>query len=482
MISQTNLTEVVCQVLKVDNIVVNGVFREVWGSNSSRIVIDLRPSDEVINTCPFCGNVCDYYDTPRRYLDFKHWRSLDWGNEIVVLRYKPHRVLCPDHGVVVAAVPWAYHDCSFTKEFDKQVTCMATKMSKSAISQLMRMTWDAVGRCITRVRNDIEPNLSERLNGLVQIGIDENAYGKGHQKFVMIVVNHLTNEVVWIKEGRSKEVISTFFEELNEEQKKSIKLVSADGAEWIHDVVHQYCPDAQICLDPFHLFEWVTKAENDVRIKTWQDIQRDIRDLREQKDDIEEELKDSNNKDARSCVKNIEAVIENLQEIASNIKSSQYLFLTNSENLTPEEKLKQDILLSMSKVLQRVHGRIESLKSIMKSDCFEAAKVELKKWIRWTKVSRLEPFKKLGKTMERFFDITLNTIKYGLSNARVEANNTKIKSLVRRSYGFRSVENLKDMVYLCCSTRYLQLPNRGLEPKGTPRWRFTRPKNFLAVS
>ena len=111
------------------------------------------------------------------------------------------------------------------------------------------------------------------------------------------------------------------------------------------------------------------------------------------------------------------------------------------------------------------------LRSIMHSDAPEQAVEELNKWIRWTKLSRLEPFKKLGKTMENYKESIVNSITYKLSNARVEANNTKIKTLIRRCYGFRNVENLKSMVYLNCSTRYLTLPNRPILDKGVPRWR-----------
>jgi len=44
--------------------------------------------------------------------------------------------------------------------------------------------------------------------------------------------------------------------------------VSADGAEWIHAVVRERAPQAVLCLDPYHVVAWVTKALDKVRRRT----------------------------------------------------------------------------------------------------------------------------------------------------------------------------------------------------------------------
>ncbi len=45
----------------------------------------------------------------------------------------------------------------------------------------------------------------------------------------------------------------------------------------------------------------------------------------------------------------------------------------------------------------------------------------------------------------------MNTIRLGMSNARIEATNNKIKLIIRKAYGFRNIQNMLDMVYLVCS-------------------------------
>lgn len=50
------------------------------------------------------------------------------------------------------------------------------------------------------------------------------------------------------------------------------------------------------------------------------------------------------------------------------------------------------------------------------------------------------------------------TLFSGLSNARVEAANNKIKLSIRMAYGFRNMANMVDMVMLRCSELTVPLP------------------------
>ncbi len=95
------------------------------------------------------------------------------------------------------------------------------------------------------------------FDDLVNIGIDENSYKKGH-KYLTLVVNHDTNTVVWVGIGIGKTVLEGFFGLLNDKQKANIKAVSRDGAGWIKDTVEANCPNAIFCIDPFHVVSWVT--------------------------------------------------------------------------------------------------------------------------------------------------------------------------------------------------------------------------------
>ena len=59
-----------------------------------------------------------------------------------------------------------------------------------------------------------------------------------------------------------------FFDALGPARSALLKHVSADGAEWIHSVVAERAPQAAICLDPYHVVAWATKALDKIRRRT----------------------------------------------------------------------------------------------------------------------------------------------------------------------------------------------------------------------
>jgi transposase len=81
----------------------------------------------------------------------RRWRAMDLGTSYCCLEAWAPRVNCKRHAVVVAAVPWARHDASFTRPFEDQVAWLAVHTSKTAVSDLMRIAWRSVGWICRRV-------------------------------------------------------------------------------------------------------------------------------------------------------------------------------------------------------------------------------------------------------------------------------------------------------------------------------------------
>ena len=110
---------------------------------------------------------------------------------------------------------------------------------------------------------------------------------------------------------------------------------------------------------------------------------------------------------------------------------------------------------------QRVNS-FGSSELLLKLTNAEEAKSELKRWLWKASHSRIPAFKELYQKIRRHKTHILNTIRYGMSNARIEATNNKIKLIIRKAYGFRNIQNMLDMVYLVCSDIRIPLPNRKL--------------------
>ena len=98
------------------------------------------------------------------------------------------RVMCREHGVHTAMVPWARHGASFTRDFEDQVAWMTKSLNKTSVAQYMRISWNTIGPIVTRVKKDKDPNPPHRFENLRRIGIDETSYTKG-QNYITVVVN-----------------------------------------------------------------------------------------------------------------------------------------------------------------------------------------------------------------------------------------------------------------------------------------------------
>lgn len=83
---------------------------------------------------------------------------------------------------------------------------------------------------------------------------------------------------------------------------------------------------------------------------------------------------------------------------------------------------------------------------------------ELDAWIKWAQNCCIPEFVELQRKIRRHYDAIIETLRSGLSNARIEAVNNKIKLSIRMAYGFRNMDNMIDMIMLRCSDIKIQLP------------------------
>ena len=373
---------------------------EVDETNAA-VVVSVRPTKGNRSRCGHCGRRCPRYDTGEGR---RRWRSLDAGTVIVFIEADAPRVTCRDHGVVVAAVPWARHGAGHTRGFDDQVAWLATHTSKTAVTMLMRIAWRTVGAIIGRVVADARSAV-DPFDGLVRIGIDEISYKRGH-KYLTVVVDHDSGRLVWAAPGRDKATLTSFFDHVGPERAAAIRLVSADAAEWIATVVTERCPNATLCADPFHMVAWATNALDEVRRQHWRT-----------------------------------AKTLNSPTMIKRIKGCRYALLKNPENLTDNQHVALANVASLNKTLYRAYLLKEQFRLVFQLRGTEAI-TALHDWLNWAKRCRIPPFVELAKRITKHRATIEATLTHGLSNALIESTNTKLRLLTRIAYGFRSTDNL----------------------------------------
>ena len=422
--------------LGLENAVVEGV---EFDEDGGVLVASVRPSKGKRNRCGQCPRRCPSYDAGSGR---RRWRALDLGSVQVFVEADAPRVTCRDHGVVVASVPWARHDAGHTRAFDEQVAWLATKTSKTAVTELMRVAWRTVGSIVERVWDDTEGRF-DRLADLTRIGIDEISYKRGH-KYLTVVVDHGSGRLVWAAPGRDTATLTAFFDALGEDRCALITHVSADGASWIANAVRGKCPNAILCADPFHIVKWATDALDTVRRQTWTAVRKQAK----TNDARRPRGRPRSDAPARPDTAN-----------ATGIKRCRYALLRNPDTLSCKQVIQLDWVVRTHPDLARAYYLKEGLRVIFKLPLDEATEA-LDKWISWARRSRIDAFVKLQRSIVAHRDAILASIEHGLSNGRIESMNTKIRLITRIAFGFASPDALIALAMLSLGGHRPALPGR----------------------
>jgi len=351
------------------------VVESVEIDGNGQVVAAVRPHHRERDRCGVCGRRSPGFDLGEGR---RRWRALDLGTTIAYLEADAPRVRCPEHGVVVVAVPWARHGSRFTLAFEQQVAWLAVNTSGSAVAELMRIAWRSVGAICERVAAEAGRD-ADLLAGLERIGIDEISHRKGH-RYLTVVVDHDTGRLIWAAAGRDKATVEAFFDALGEKRAKQLKLVSCDMAGWIEAVLADRCPKAKRCVDPFHVIQLATDALDEIRREVWREARR-----------------------------------QGQADAARELKGTRYALRKNPENLTARQQSKLADVERLNRPLYRAYLLKEQLRQIYRLPARKAIAL-LEEWLSWARRCRLKPFIKLARTITAQREGILAAIRHGLSN------------------------------------------------------------------
>ena len=410
------VTTVFKRLLRLDDVSVVDV---EWLAQLIVVTVELRRRRLI---CPHCGHKTsaryDSRDRPSR------WRHLDLGVWQIEICCTLRRLRCPDHGVIVEQVPFARPGAHLTRDFDDLLAWLATRMDKTAIARLCRVSWRTVGRACTRVvATELDP---DRLDGLFRIGVDEISWRK-HHKYLTLVVDHDRACVVWGAEGKDAKTLDGFFAELGPQRAALIEAVSMDlGPAFLKSVTTVgHAPQAIVCADPFHLVKLVGDALDEVRRELWQQLRR---------------LPDD--------------------RYAKAFKGSRWALLKNPADLTDNQAVQLAKIKRSRGGIWRAYEMKEQFRAIFAAGIEPADAIEqLDRWTTRALRSRLAPFIKAARTMRDRRGIIINTIEQRISNGRVEGINTKVRLIIRRGYGFHSAKAALALAILACGPINLTLPH-----------------------
>lgn len=369
--------------------------------------------------CPLCSFTTGrVYDT--RAVE-SVWRGLDLDGRRCEIRMRRRRLDCPEHGVHAQAVAFARPGSGFTRDFEDLVVWLATKTDKSTVATFTRVAWRTVGAMCQRVAADaVDP---ARLEGLVDIGVDEISWRR-HHKYLTLVSDHATSKIVWGAAGKDAETMGTFFGALPEGGAEGIEAVSMDLGPAYAKAVREHAPQAVICYDPFHVVKLATDALDEVRRQAWQSARR---------------LPD--------------------KEIAKRYKGARWALLKNPQNLTTDQADTLTGLRRNGGALWRAYQLKETLREVFAGDLDPDAVLDLlARWCSRAQRSRIPAFVKAAATVRKHRDGITAAIQRGLANGRHEGLNNKVRLIIHRAYGFHTPEAALALIMLACGPANLKLP------------------------
>jgi transposase len=366
--------------------------------------------------CPSGHTTTARYDTSRRY-----WRHLDFGTRQVWLQADVHRIDCAGCGRVrTAQVPWARPAARHSHEFEDQVAWLAQRMDKTSVARLMRCSWEAVDRIVTRV---VAPLLTDRrLDGLRRIGVDEVSYRRGH-RYLTVVADHDTGRVVWVSKGSGKEPFEAFFDALGPQRAAKLEAITMDGSTAYRAVALARAPQAVICLDPFHIIKMIT--------------------------------------DALDTVFRAEAPVNTTGQYSRRTwRQARYALRAGLERLKDHQREFINGLRRHRRQLHLTWELKEELRDFYRIVKPRDAARYLKRWCTAALRANIPALRNAVTFVRKHFDAIVASVRLGLSNSRLEGINAKIRVIQRQSYGYRNPDSLVAMIFLRMGGITINLPTQ----------------------
>jgi transposase len=285
----------------------------------------------------------------------------------------------------------------------------AKRLSWKQTAQAFHTSWDCVARS---VRMAVDWGLAHRLvEGVKAIGVDEIAWKKGHKYLTLVYqIDSESRRLLWVGEGRTKETLQHFFNELGHACKK-LEFVASDMWQPYLDVIAERASQALHILDRYHIMSHFSRAIDKVRAQ-----------------------------EAR------ELVSRGLEPV---LKGSRFLLLKRPENLTKKQDVKLADLLRYNLKTVRAYLLKEDFQFFWDYVSWYWAGQFLDRWCERAMRSRIQPMKKVARSLRRHRELLLNWFRARgeISSGIVEGFNNKAKVTMRNAYGYRSSKNLETALY-----------------------------------
>ena len=360
--------------------------------------------------CPTCGAAdCPAYDSEQM-----SWRHLNFFQHQAFLHARVPRVHCPRCGVKTLNVPWARPDSGFTLLFEALIMSLVSAMPVNTVARLVgehdTRLWRVIHHYVDRARAKVD------LSAVRRVAIDETAARRGHN-YITLFVDIDQACVVFATEGRDAKTIALFADDLTAHRgvPGAVAEVCIDMSPAFIKGVADNLPIAAITFDKFHAVKIINDA--------------------------------------------VDQVQRTERKVHKCLVGTRYLWLRNPVNLSDRQRTAFESLPLRHLKTARAYQIRLAFQELYDQPSSDAAVVFLKKWYFWATHSRLPPIIDAARTVKRHWDGILRWFHSRIANGLIEGINSLVQAAKAKARGYRSIRNLKAMVYLLTGKLNLMLPN-----------------------
>jgi transposase len=322
------------------------------------------------------------------------------------LEFEYRRVNCPRCKIVrQETLTWLAAGGRFTQRFEDEIGRECREMSIKRVAEIHRLNWDQVKRMEMAYMLRLLGTAPIPMN-LRAIGMDEISIRKRHT-YKIVVADLDAKRPIWMGgEGRTKQDLDMFFNEIGIERSCGIELAVMDMWKPFRNSTMEHAPDARIVFDKFHIMHHLSKALDKVR---------------------REEYKRVNGKERKY------------------IKGQRYTLLSHKSNLDSIGRHSLKLLFKANRRIYKAYLLKESFGQLWDYSYPASACKFFENWKTQLRWQRLEPFEKFAAMIEKHWDGIIsychpdNKVSLGF----MEGLNNKIRVIQRRAYGIKDQEYLR---------------------------------------
>jgi transposase len=235
-------------------------------------------------------------------------------------------------------------------------------------------------------------------------------------EFVTNLVCYKNSKVLFNAMGRDSKALEDCLSVLSQGQRLAVEFFAVDMHDPFISTIRKMCPNANICVDRFHLAQQINKTFDEVR-------KRELRKAQKERDVFQEGML---------------------------APSRRFVLVEKKKELTKQEIKMLDQLREENKIINNAMLIVEYFHRMLERKNPDTFKKALLNWYRLVRDSKIQEFRKFASLIRKYRCNIEGYIKSNLTTAVSEGLNNKIKTMKKSAYGYMNPTSFRLKILQRC--------------------------------